>query len=451
MQVPKAVLRSARWLLFIAVLSLLPAASYAGVYISVGFAPPVLPVYVQPPCPEPGLMWMPGYWAYGDDGYYWVPGAWVPAPYEGALWTPPYWGWGDGVYMFHPGYWGRHVGYYGGVNYGFGYMGIGFVGGEWREHHFAYNTAVVNVNRTVIHETYVNETIVHERTIVNERHVAYAGGPGGIRHDPLPEERAAMHEAHVEPTRIQQEHIQAARMERANYFKTNGGHPQNVVATRPLLPQNHPVPVGPAMHTDAHGSLNGQLGGVHGNVNGNAAAGGNARPAPVGRPENRPAPIYQPPTRPAPAAPAQGRSAYQPQEHPGQPAQYGAQPHPAPESHPAPQAHPGPTLQSRPAPEYRPAPQAHPAPQAQYHPAPQPRVEQPQYHPPPQPQYHPAPQAQYHPAPQPRFEQAPSRPAPQAQYHPAPQPRPEPQVHQAPPRPESRPAPDSRPRDPHHR
>ena len=77
-------------------------------------------------------MWTPGYWAYGDDGYYWVPGAWVPAPYEGALWTPPYWGWSSGLYVFHGGYWGPHVGYYGGVNYGFGYMGIGFVGGMWR-------------------------------------------------------------------------------------------------------------------------------------------------------------------------------------------------------------------------------------------------------------------------------------------------------------------------------
>jgi hypothetical protein len=413
MLVPKAVLRSTRWLLLIAVLSLLPASSYAGVYISVGFAPPVLPVYVQPHCPEPGLMWTPGYWAYGDDGYYWVPGAWVPAPYEGALWTPPYWGWGDGVYAFHPGYWGRHVGYYGGVNYGFGYMGIGFVGGEWREHNFAYNTAVVNVNRTVIHNTYVNETIVHERTIVNERHVAYAGGQGGIRHDPNPEERMAMHEAHVEPTRVQQEHIQTARMDHANYFKANGGHPQNVVATRPLLPENHPVPVGPAMHTDGHGNFNAQPGNAHGNVNGNATAGGNAHAAPVARPENRPAPVYQPQTRPAPAAPAQGRPAYQPQGHPGQPAQYGAQPHPVPENRPLPQSRPAPAPQPRPAPEYRTAPQSHPAPA-------------------------------------PRYEQPQSRPAPQPQFHSAPQPRPAPQSHPAPPpRQESRPAPESRPREPH--
>ena len=130
--------------------------------------------------------------AYGDDGYYWVPGAWVPAPYEGALWTPPYWGWNEGIYVFHPGYWGHHVGYYGGINYGFGYFGIGFVGGEWRGHDFAYNTAVMHVNRTVIRNTYVNETVIRNRTIVHNNHIAYVGGPGGIRHNPTPEERMAM-------------------------------------------------------------------------------------------------------------------------------------------------------------------------------------------------------------------------------------------------------------------
>jgi hypothetical protein len=127
--------RSARWLLLALLLSVIPASSHAQIVISVGFAPPELPVYVQPMCPEPNLMWMPGYWAYStDDGdYYWVPGAWVPAPYEGALWTPPYWGWNNGQYGFYDGYWGPHVGYYGGVDYGFGYGGIGFSGGEWGE------------------------------------------------------------------------------------------------------------------------------------------------------------------------------------------------------------------------------------------------------------------------------------------------------------------------------
>src|SRR5579872_1468061 len=149
-------LRSARWLVLALLLSVIPATSHANVFISVAIAPPALPVYDQPPCPEPGWMWTPGYWAYDYDngGYYWVPGTWVPAPYEGALWTPGYWGWSSGVYLWHAGYWGPHVGYYGGVNYGFGYMGIGFVGGMWRGHDFEYNTAVVHVNTTVIRNVY---------------------------------------------------------------------------------------------------------------------------------------------------------------------------------------------------------------------------------------------------------------------------------------------------------
>ena len=227
-------LRASRWSLLVLVLLLVPASSFAGVFISVGSAPPVLPVYEQPPCPQPGWIWTPGYWAYGPDGYYWVPGSWVPAPYEGALWTPPYWGWSGGVYVFHPGYWGAHVGYYGGVNYGFGYMGVGFVGGRWHGHDFVYNTAVVNVNRTVIHNTYIDRTVVERNTIINERHVAYSGGPGGIRHDPRPEERFAVNERHDAPTRFQEQHIDAARMDHASYVKNNGGHPHNLAVDRPM-------------------------------------------------------------------------------------------------------------------------------------------------------------------------------------------------------------------------
>jgi len=59
-----------------------------------------------------------------------------------------------------------HPGFYGGVNYGFGYSGVGFVGGEWRGGRFAYNTAVVNVNRTVIHNTYINKTVMKFATTV---------------------------------------------------------------------------------------------------------------------------------------------------------------------------------------------------------------------------------------------------------------------------------------------
>jgi hypothetical protein len=227
-------LRKSRLMLLAFLLTLVPASSFAGVLISVNIAPPVLPIYEQPPCPEPGWMWTPGYWAYGPEGYYWVPGSWVPAPYEGALWTPPFWGWSGGLYVFHPGYWGHHVGYYGGINYGFGYMGVGFAGGYWHGHDFLYNTAVVRVNNVHIRNVYVDRTIVERNTIRNERRVSFNGGHDGIRHDPRADEREAMHERHMSETSMQMHHMEAARNDRNFYARNNGGRPQVVAAERPM-------------------------------------------------------------------------------------------------------------------------------------------------------------------------------------------------------------------------
>ena len=121
-----------------------PQAAQASVFVSVGIAPPAIPVYTQPLCPGDGYIWTPGYWAYGDAGYYWVDGAWVLAPYSGGLWTPGYWGYGPAGYFWNAGYWGRSIGYYGGINYGFGYFGTGFYGGYWNGGHFFYNRAYGN-------------------------------------------------------------------------------------------------------------------------------------------------------------------------------------------------------------------------------------------------------------------------------------------------------------------
>src|ERR1700756_4315444 len=122
---------------------LIGGASFAQIGIAVSFGPPALPVYEQPPCPGAGYLWTPGYWGWSDDdGYYWVPGTWVVAP-VGLLWTPGYWGWNDGVFLWNDGYWGPTVGFYGGINYGFGYTGEGFYGGEWRGRSFYYNRAVL--------------------------------------------------------------------------------------------------------------------------------------------------------------------------------------------------------------------------------------------------------------------------------------------------------------------
>jgi len=245
--------KSLCFLLVALLVSLIPAASHAAVLISVGFAPPALPVYVQPPCPEPGWMWTPGYWAYGPDGYYWVPGTWVPAPYVGALWTPGYWGWGSGLYVWHPGYWGPHVGYYGGVNYGFGYMGVGFAGGLWVGGAFRYNTAVMHVGPG-IHNVYVDNTIVHNTTIINDRHVAYSGGPGGINHAPSAEETRFSNEHHVAATSFQTQHRDAAMNNHASYFNANHGHPTNAAVARPMAAQSRPMNQGFNHQSNAPGN-----------------------------------------------------------------------------------------------------------------------------------------------------------------------------------------------------
>jgi YXWGXW repeat-containing protein len=65
-----------------------PARAQIAIGISIDVAPPPLPVYDQPPIPESGYIWTPGYWAWDDDtGYYWVPGMRVSAWIAGS--SPP--------------------------------------------------------------------------------------------------------------------------------------------------------------------------------------------------------------------------------------------------------------------------------------------------------------------------------------------------------------------------
>ena len=201
-------------------------AAHAAVFVSVNFAPPVLPVYTQPICPTPGWLWTPGYWAYGPDGYYWVPGVWVAPPQPGFLWTPAYWGYEGNAYIFHAGYWGPHVGFYGGINYGFGYTGVGFAGGEWRGGAFFYNRSVANID--VVHVTNVyNQTVV----VNNRTTVAYNGGPGGIQARPSAQEVAWSHENHIQPTGLQTQHQNFAAQDRTQWASVNHGRPGVPAAT----------------------------------------------------------------------------------------------------------------------------------------------------------------------------------------------------------------------------
>ena len=211
---------------FVIALFAFPATSSAqiAVGISVGIAPPVLPVYTQPPCPVEGYMWTPGYWGWRTEGYYWVPGVWVAPPRVGVFWTPGYWGFAGGLYGWHGGYWGPHVGFYGGINYGFGYGGVGFVGGRWDAGGFMYNTAVMNVG-VGFHGTYVDRTVINNTTINN--HYAF-NGEGGVNARATATEMAAEHEQHFQPTANQLSHEQTARADNNQLASVNHGHPGNV-------------------------------------------------------------------------------------------------------------------------------------------------------------------------------------------------------------------------------
>lgn len=116
--------------------------------------PPPLPDEDQPTLAQDGYLWTPGYWYWREPRYVWIPGAWARPPQVGLLWTPAYWGRAGAVYVFHPGCWGSTVGYYGGINYGFGYGGNGYNGGHWVGDSFAYNTMVNHVDSAVAHHTY---------------------------------------------------------------------------------------------------------------------------------------------------------------------------------------------------------------------------------------------------------------------------------------------------------
>jgi hypothetical protein len=72
----------------------------------------------------------------------------------GVVWTPGYWSSAGTAFVFHPGHWGPTVGFYGGVNYGYGYFGNGYSGGHWIGNSFAYNTAVNHVDPAIAHHAY---------------------------------------------------------------------------------------------------------------------------------------------------------------------------------------------------------------------------------------------------------------------------------------------------------
>jgi hypothetical protein len=217
-------------------LAALPTTSFAqvctcaGVGIRADVPPPPLPVYEQPPLPAPGYLWTPGYWSWNNYDYYWVPGTWVQPPQPNVLWTPGYWAFSNGVFAFNPGYWGPHVGFYGGVSYGFGYGGAGYEGGRWDNGQFFYNRAANRLGSTNVTNVYNKTITVNNTTITN---VSYNGGPAGTTARPTPDEEAAAKEQRIAPTPAQVQHARAASTNEDNFNTTNHGKPAIAATPKP--------------------------------------------------------------------------------------------------------------------------------------------------------------------------------------------------------------------------
>jgi hypothetical protein len=104
---------------------------------------------------------------------------------------------------------------------------------------FRYNTAVLNVNRSVVRNVYVDRTV-----IVNRGGPRYAfNGPGGVNARASRAEEAAAHERHFERTSNQVSHEQMAGRGHAAGPAHAAGHPQAEMHHQ----ENHPQP-----HAEAH-------------------------------------------------------------------------------------------------------------------------------------------------------------------------------------------------------
>jgi hypothetical protein len=227
---------------FVAGTLFLSTASFAQIGISVRVAPPELPVYEQPMCPGDGYMWTPGYWGWANNDYYWTPGTWVMPPEAGDLWTPGYWGWGGDGFLFTDGYWGTSVGFYGGIDYGFGYFGNGYEGGRWENGRFFYNTSLNRLDGNRVRDTY--NTHVDER--VNR--VSFNGGNGGINAHATAREEETARGSHTPAVGAQTQHAWSARNDPQQRFAANHGAPP-VTATAHATAASHPNDLAPMNRT----------------------------------------------------------------------------------------------------------------------------------------------------------------------------------------------------------
>lgn len=120
------------------------------------------------------------------------------------------------------------IGFYGGINYGFGYNGYGYYGGYWDNGTFYYNRSVNNVSTTNITNVYSKPV---PRSATTTR-VSYNGGRGGTTLRPTAAQKSAREKGSA-PIASQKEHLQAAKGDPKLRASVNKGRPDIAATPKP--------------------------------------------------------------------------------------------------------------------------------------------------------------------------------------------------------------------------
>ena len=148
-----------------------------------------------------------------------------------------------------------HIGFYGGINYGFGYVGFGYEGGYWNGGHFFYNRVYNNINVRVVHNTYNYRAVNRgsygggnnfNHNYNNNPRPSYRGG-SGVQYRPQPSEGAAAHEPTAPRMNTQVQHEQSYGGVRGQFANQNHGRPETPAISRPI-PADHSSRSAPASH-----------------------------------------------------------------------------------------------------------------------------------------------------------------------------------------------------------
>ena len=189
-------------------LAFTPAHAQVDVNISVDVEPPPLPVYDQPPIPEPGYLWVPGYWAWDDDtGYYWVPGTWVlpPEPEFAVDARLLVWGWDDGVYVFTPAIGDRRSGSTAASPTASAMTASATRAAIGAGARFTTTTPSTISGGVRIVNVYSKTVVVN-----NVTNVSFNGGAHGTTARPTPEQIAAGNQRHIPATAEQTRHAEVS-------------------------------------------------------------------------------------------------------------------------------------------------------------------------------------------------------------------------------------------------